>query len=600
MEWRGGLLGVSCLAMLCGVSAAQDQATEAQPSPSLAAVDEVVWLDLRVVSVLPSGEVVVDRGARDGVALDAEVRLDPKGALPRDGHVIAVEERQAVVALDGAGAAVAVGSKGQVRVVLAFEPSGEPSAAESPTSGGAPETSSGTERPRPRWERPDDGWTESDPLLARVHAERPEDRTRVIGGRIYGAAGGASTLDLERGFGYLRGGLDGSVTNPFGRGGRLDLDAELDMRSGFVPTDDGSDSGMTRARFDQLSYSWGLDRFSDEGYRLGRFLMGTTPELGRIDGIEWTRRLAGGDRVGANMGYLVENGFDGSTGHDFALHGFYQWVPDERELVSVTGAVEKTFYNGERDRDLLFLRATALPGGGLGPWRLHTALWYDVYDDDDALENGGAELSRSYIQAWRDWESSVRGERDSLGLSLIHEAFAETKAGELDPLFGAGLADERIDRFAVDGDVWTSADRRFFYTAGVWDDEDESGMDVETGVELVGGPFGSWLQRGSHFDVRSFASAGRSSTVLGVGAAYGQGFAADADMGWELAYELLHEDRYGFVAGQDDSLQHRVRYTLNLGSLGASGVWRLAGHAEAILQDADVGFATGVVITRHF
>lgn len=585
----GGAWGLVLVWALCG-GVARGQA-EGEP----AVVVQRVTLDLRVIAVLPSGEVVIDRGARDGVQLDDVVQLVPKGGAPRSGSVTQVDEREAVVSLAAGGVAVTAGVKGTVAVAVLSAPQApvvlEPSAPED-----ALNESAGA-RPRPAWERADDGWTAGDPLLARVHAERPEERERVIGGRLYAAAGGAAMGDGERGHGFMRGGLDAFALNPFGRGGRLDIDAELDLRARFVPTEDGADSGQSRLRFDELSYTWGLDRYSAEGYRVGRFLMGTTPELGRLDGVEWTRRLAGGDRFGANVGYLVENGFDGSTGHDFAVDAFYRWVPDERELVSVTGALQKTFHNGASDRELMFLRATALPGGGLGPWHLHAALWYDLYDDDDTLEAGGAELSRTYLQAWRDWEASVRGRRDHVALSLVHEAFAETKASELDPLFGAGLADERVDRFAVDGDLWITPERRMFYTAGVWDDADESGLDVETGVQLVGQRFGAWLDEGSSFDVRTFASAGRSSTVLGAGLAYGAGFESSEDVGWEVAYELMHEDRYGFTAGNDDYVQHRLRYTVDLMGLGT---WRLAGHAEAILQAADVGLATGFVITRHF
>lgn len=595
------------LALVACLGAAAEGAQET-PGPAVEpAVEEAATLSLRVLAVLASGEVQIDRGARDGVEVGSAVRLLPKDGAPRHGVVTSVEERTAQVELDAGSTAVAPGVRGEVEVALP-----EAAPAEGATADSAPEqTSDGPgdqlaeegappERPRPAWERTDDGWTASEPLLARVHAERPEERTRVIGGRLYFAGGFATTLDGERGHGASRGGFDALVTNPFGRGGQLDLDAEIDVRSDFVPADDGSDRGAARLRFDALSYSWGGDRYSPEGYTVGRFLMRTTPELGRVDGIEWTQRLDGGDRFGANAGYLVEDDFDASTGHDLGFTAFYRWVPDERELVAVTGAFEKTFHNGDRDRDLFFVRATALPGGGLGPWQLHAAVWYDLYDDSDTLEEGGAEISRSIVQAWHDWESAVRGRRDHIGLSLVHEGFAETKALELDPLFAAGLAAERVDRFAVDGDLWIDPERRLFYTAGLWDDADEAGFDVESGVALEGGRFGtrsSWLDAGEHFDVRSFASVGRTSTVLGAGCAFGKGFEQQDELGWEVAYEVLHEDFDGFEAGSDDAWQHRLRYTLDLAGLGN---WRLAGHAEALLQGGDLGVASGFALTRHF
>lgn len=601
-----------------GASAASAGASDHAPKAAGAARDEVVVLPLRVTRVLADGTVVVDRGTRDGVVPGAVVRLLPKGAPPLLGSAISVAARETVVELDplGAGsAAVVAGVAGELEVLPAEGADENEGGAGQPSEGGSGAGSGdagsgadgaggaqagasgepGAERPRPAWERPDDGWTSGEPLLARVRVERPDQRAPVIGGRTYLAAGGASNLAADRGHGFLRGGFDAYVTNPFRSGGRLDLDAELDLGAHFVPGIEGRDGGQGRLRVDALSYSWGGDRWDPEGYTVGRFLMGTTPELGRLDGVEWTRRFAGGDRIGASAGYLVEDGFDGSTGHELAFTGFYRWVPDERELVSVTGAFEKTFYNGDRDRDLVFVRATALPGGGLGPWSLHTALWYDLYDGEDAAAASGANLSRSRVQAWRDWDAAVAGRRDHFGVSLVHEEYVDTKADALDPLFGAGLADERTDRLALDGDVWVAPDRRLFYGAGVWDDVNEDGIDVETGVELVGDRFGDWLGSGERFDVRSFASVGRSSTVLGAGCAYGAGW--DEEVAWELAYELMHEDRQGFSAGRDDSLQHRVRYTLGYTGLGA---WRLAGHAEVLLQAEDVGLATGFALTRHF
>ena len=570
---------------------------------------ELITLELRVVALTAGGGLMVDRGTRDGVAVGDGLWLAPQGAPPREGRVVAVFEREAEVELLGAGGVPTPGTKGLVwvRRVLEAAPEGTPESLEEPTEG-EPDTQPGPEPAtetgdpnRPRWARPDDGWDPSQPLLARVHAERPEDRPRVIGGRVYSALGGATTVDGERGHGYLRSGFDAFVENPFERGGRLVMDAELDLRTTFVPAADGQDDGHGRVRVDELSYAWGGTRFEAESHQAGRFLLRVTPELGRLDGYEWTRRLPGGNRFGASMGYLVEDDFDASTGHDLGFSGFYRWVVDERELVSMTGAVQKTFHNGARDRERLFLKADAAPDSGLGPWSLHSALWYDLYSSEDEFEDSAGELSRAWLQAWRGYDSSVRGRQDDVSVSYRHEGYAQTLGDELPPLYAAGLVAEKSDRLGVHGGFWTSTSERFFYAAGLWKDADESGGDLEAGLALEDLSDLGLLADDGHLDLRLFASAGRSSSTLGFGAAYGRAFeresTAPGSASWELSYEFLTHDRYGFTTAVDDSNQHRLRYLADLGRLGA---WRLAGNADLVVGGDDLGVVTGFFLTRSF
>lgn len=568
------------------VSAVEDQAVE--PAGQ-------VTLELRVISLTASGGLVVDRGERDGVAVGDGLWLGPKDAPPVEGRVVKVFEREAEVELMAAGSVPPPGTKGLVWVTpVVEEPVPEVQVAEEPR-GAEEEPDTG---PRaPRWARPDDGWDATEPLLARVRIEHPEERPRVIGGRVYAVGGGATTLDGERGHGYLRSGFDSFVLNPLGRGGELNLDAELDLRSSFVPQDDGQDDGHGRVRFDELSYRWGGTRFLSEGHQVGRFLLGTTPELGRLDGYEWTRRLPSGDRLGASAGYLVEDSFDAATGHELGFQGFYRWVPDQRERIGVTGAVQKTFRNGARDRERLLLKGDAAAYAGLGPWSLHGALIYDLHSTEDDLETGGGELSRAWLQGWRDWESSVPGERDGIRIHYRREGFVQALGSELPPLYAAGLVAERSDRVGASGDFWMAPGERFFYSGGLWKDSDEGGIDVEAGLGLdqLGERLGG--MRGGYGDLRLFASNGRSSSTFGFGASYGRRFEEDASMSWSLQYELLWNDRLGFSTEVDTSVQHRLRYLVDLGHFS---MWRLAGNADLVLGGSNVGLVTGFLLTRSF
>jgi len=573
-----------------------------QSAPEEAQAAELVALELRVISLTASGGLVIDRGSRDGVAVGDGLWLGPKGGTPREGRVVKVFEREAEVELVGAGSVPSPGTKGLVwvaPVVADVAGLGSEDQVETVEAEGTGESSETEDEgpERPRWARPDDGWDASQPLLARVRAEHPDERPRVIGGRVYAVGGGSTTLDGKRGNGYLRSGMDSFVLNPFGRGGQLDLDVDLDVRSTWVPADDGQDDGHGRLRFDELAYSWGGTRFEPESHQVGRFLLRTTPEFGRLDGYEWTRRLPTGDRFGASAGYLVEDGFDAATGHELGFQGFYRWVPDQRERIGVTGAVQKTFRNGARDRDRLLLKGDAGANSGLGPWALHGSIAYDLHSSEDNFETDDGEFSRAWLQAWRDFDSVVLGRRDDLAMSYRHEGYVQTLGSELPPLYAAGLVAERSDRVGVNGGFWMAPDQRLFYAGGLWKDSDEGGMDVEAGLgfEDLGKRLG--LAKGGHGDLRLFASNGRSSSTVGFGASYGRAFEDEAARGWDLSYELLWNDRLGFTTAVDTSTQHRLRYLVDLGRFGA---WRLAGNADMVIGGSDVGLSTGFFLTRSF
>src|SRR5215813_259492 len=65
---------------------------------------------------------------------------------------------------------------------------------------------------------------------------------------------------------------------------------------------DGTINGVSGVLY-RLSYSIGGDRFAPDRIEVGRFLQYGMPEFGVLDGVEWDRRLAGGDSFGASVGF---------------------------------------------------------------------------------------------------------------------------------------------------------------------------------------------------------------------------------------------------------------------------------------------------------
>jgi hypothetical protein len=65
------------------------------------------------------------------------------------------------------------------------------------------------------------------------------------------------------------------------------------------------------------------------------------------------------------------------TGDDLQVAGFYEWVFDGVSDLSVAAGAQKTWHEGEPDRDLIVARLDYLPPDS---WDLRAATWVDLYD----------------------------------------------------------------------------------------------------------------------------------------------------------------------------------------------------------------------------
>jgi len=270
----------------------------------LRAGEDVESIEFRVLSARDGGLVVVDRGARDGVAVGDRARFRPRDGGEREGTVVEVDERSAVVEPAEKGFVPEPGTRGTVLVPRArLEP-------EEPEKGPGEEAAPpGEEAQPPRGRGTGPEWTPDMPLLG-ARPLRPEQRAMRVSGRAYvigGFAGGPGDAADS----LLRVGADVLVQNPFRRGDELRANVELDALT------EQDETEATEILVRRFAYTWGGTRFADTRWEVGRFLQRGMPEFGVLDGAEWGRRRENGHRFGVSLGYMPEPDEDFESFTDF-------------------------------------------------------------------------------------------------------------------------------------------------------------------------------------------------------------------------------------------------------------------------------------------
>ncbi len=527
-------------------------------------------LPLRVASVTPSGAAVVDRGTADLVQSGDLVLLEPRDGGSFWGTVTEVGERSAVVEMHVKSYAPSPGVRGEVLIPRErfTKPKGD---SEEPAEADAE---------RPPWKNKDDVWSPGDPLLARVKPMRPEERSLLVTGRLYLGGDVNWRTDGNGSDSLFRTGADVSAENPFGLGGTLRFYGDLNQRTTRDP-DEGDDDDFD-FRLNRLSYAFGGTRFADMSWEIGRFLQRGVPEFGVLDGLEWGHRLRGGDRVGASVGFLPEPDADFESFEDFSFSAYYRWVSDEREQITALAGFQKTFHNGESDRDLLFLRARYVPIEG---WDLHGAAWVDFYGGaNDDVKDASVELTQAILSATRVWKSG-----NGLDVTYRRILFPELLRNEFLNVTEEELADNRHDRLSASGWRFLERDRRLHGEAGVWIDEDDAGGDAEVGLE-----FRDVIVDYGRADVTAFGARGNFEIVGGARASFGRATPAG---GFDVFYEIAQHHEDGFSSDRDDILQHRLRASFHFYDVFGC---TLSLYAQANLFDDETGVSSGFFLQRAF
>lgn len=552
MRWREMLCGLVALA--AGAGAAQE--------------GDRVRVDLRVTGTAGGGRVVVDHGRDLGLAVDDRVVFRPLREAEISGRIVELEERRATVALSDATRTVPVGTRAEAWVPRRRMEEAEDGA----DAGEAPA--------RPPWAV--DEWEEGMPLLTEIEPVLPAERERSVTGRAYSIFDQVLTDDSDRMDSFWRNGASVVIDNPYGHGGTIHLDGELNFRVTRVSDEDDDDEDESRLRIDRISYARGGNRFDQEGWEVGRFLQSGMPEFGVLDGFEYVRRLPGGNRVGMSIGVLPEPTPEQDTGDDLQLAAFYEWNSDASERLSVAGGFQRTWHEGDADRELLVTRLRYLP---VGPWSFYGGAWLDLYGSDDEIKTASAELTQAYGTASRTWESGN-------GLSLEYDRlrYPELLREEFREIAPDILVDGGYDRLSFEGWRWTREDRRVVSRLGIWDGEDDSGGDFELGLD-----FENFRQvDGARLAARFFAVEGQFSSVRGTRVTYSR--LADRGL-WDVTYEVSMHDQDGFDEGNDDLFLHRLRGSR---SYHSSRGWSLSIHGEGIVDDSEPALAFGAAFQQSF
>lgn len=545
-----GCVRVGLMASLCAaVAVAQD--------------DDFEQLALRMSSVRPNGDLVIDRGRRDFVQPGDRVVLTPRNGPSVQGTVAEVDERSATVQGVDRNAVLPIGTKGYVLVPKARR-------ATKPVDVPLPPKEAPVVE-----KKPDDEWEPGMPLLGTTRPPRPAERPRAIHGRLYTSADVVRTLNSWS-HSFLTAGLDVEVDNPRGDGGVLRFHGEFDLSTEAATERSGSD-----LRLYEVSYEQGGTRFDPLHWQVGRFLPRDMPEFGLLDGGAVGFRRESGSRLGASFGYLPELDEDLESFADLQIALWYLWNSDVSERLSWGLGYQKSWHRYDQDRDLVVIKGRYLPVDG---WNFASTFWIDFYSGRDALKDRSVGLTRANVFVNRRWK-----DKGGLVFAYDHEEYPDILRRELpQTLQPVTLVDAHQDRLSVHAFTFAGDGTRWFTRLTGWADEEREGGSGELGFEVGGRGAGAR----SGFAV--FGVTGLTSNVFGVRLERGDAY------GWgrlDLLYELGFVYHQGFPHDSNELLQHRLG-ALVTSDLGSS--WDCVCHGDATLWDSDVSFGIGIYLQRLF
>lgn len=510
------------------------------------------------VTIATGGSVYLDTGSDAGVEPGDRARAFPSAGGPVDLVVQAASRESARCVFVGAASPVEAGAAAEVLV---------------------PTSRKGTASAGPTWPQEDSAWQPDMPLLAPIESIGAGERERLWSGRFHTAFDGTWDRTGDgRTYSLARTGLDATLDNVSGQGDSLFLDAEVFRRSADGGGGGTSDDSLSALRVDRLSWRFGDTRERPNRVEVGRFLHAELPMLGLVDGVEFVHRTKSGDRLGASAGLFPAWDAKLRTGDDWQTSVFYRHVAGENEELSIAGALQKTWHEGEPDRDLVLGDLSWRPSPR---WWVAATAWFDHYDSGDAPKSPGFELTELHASTtWRPDDAS------GLGLALSSVRYPVLLRDELPPLTTETLADGHVERVGVNG--WHDMSRTLRLSGRVdrWSDQDDSGLGLEARA--------SWrdvLWDHGELGAGVFTQEGKTTerTGLRLSASRWSGLGA-----WSLWYELSRNDPSN---GADVLLQHLLR---------GSWDWTLGEHWSlslgATLQGGDEQDATsiGFTLQRRF
>jgi hypothetical protein len=549
---------------------------------------ELVHVESRVVSV-SADSVYLDLGREAGILSDDRVVLHPQGAPTIDAVIRDVTKSTSRAEIAPGSATVAVGTRAEVLVPkerLQKKPPPAPSGGETPAAGTP--SAPAPPPPHPKWTHPPEEWTQDTPLLApllapsgmTVPGEPQTNLPRIFSGRVYLQSN--STWDKEKGdqrYASDSVGTEIHLENPFGRAGAFDLQTDV-FRQRFTLSGEAEDADTTVA-VRRLSYSDGGTPETPTRWEVGRFLQHEFPELGTVDGVDWSRATSSGNRFGVNAGGFPAPFLDMRGDADTEASLYYRWFKDSTQRFSLGAAYQNSWHEGKQDRNL-FLGTVDYATGKT--FSTHSAVWIDYYDSTDTIKSQGFELTE--LQTQGSWNFHREG---GVGFSASHRRIPELLRDEFSTASTDFVKDGRYDRAGINGWKALGTRGRAFANADLWQDQDDSGERGEIGL--------AWrdlLYKGGEVGASVFTVDGSFSS--------GDGFRVSANKAFArafgtLAYEFTNYDQKGFAGTQSTLAHHAVTGTIDF-DLGRR--WNLSLLGDKRFGDEQDSYSLGFLLQVRF
>jgi hypothetical protein len=269
-----------------------------------------------------------------------------------------------------------------------------------------------------------------------------------------------------------------------------------------------------------------------------------------------------------------------STGDDFQVSGYYRWVADDSERIGAAAGYQKTWHNGNADRDLFVGKLHYLPLTG---WNYDATVWVDLYT--------GGDDEKPFLQLTQAWASAGFVSRAGHGLDLTftHWNFPQIDRTEFLPVEDDQLANDHRERLALDSWIQASDDARLSGGAGVWVDEEDSGFDAEVGVDLD-----DLFVDDSRTGFTLFATDGAFTSLFGGRFRWARTLESGR---WDFLYEYSNNDQKGFDDNNDDFLQTWVRLTREFWT--RSG-WNVSVSADYRDWEDESSYSLGFYVQKSF
>jgi hypothetical protein len=530
-------------------------------------------IPLQVTVTFVSGRnVFLDRGREAGIKIGMRVRLYPPGSSPLEGIVRSVSSSSTLVELPEGISLPDVGTRGEIEV--------------SPLDGVVVPPTSPMAHDRkipahPPWKRKRGDLSPDKPLLAPAFGERPEDRPVEVSGRLYAqflyTADRGDNRDNDSFLGRL--GTSVKATNLFGQGGRTTFAGELN-NSGADLFDDDDQATNDNIRLERLSYTLGEQEYSPYRFEVGRFYSTYLPELGLLDGAESVLLLPKGFKVGMGLGLYPEPFPLDVSGDDTSVHFFVDYQSKAKHKLSTTLAYQKTWNEGNPDRDLFLGRLNMKPTESL--W-VYASWKIDIYTASDSIKSKTLDLTEFWAQL-RYAPDSVKG----ASVSLSHFAFPELNRRLFRDLPFDLVRDGKVDRVNLSAWYRPVKSIRLSSRFDVWKDQNNSGTGGELSADFTDPKgIGPALHTAVYFTDGSFNDGVglRAQGRKGVG--NGSGF---------VGYELFRYTNVGSIGAEEELTRHTLRGGLDW----SLKKWNFSLGVDHVFGDGEKSYTVSLYAQHRF